>query len=229
MLLNILVPVYNEGENFENLYNEIKSKIHTNHKILVIYDFDQDNTLPVVGKFQKNNANLFLVKNFYGRGVLNALRTGFQSATSGPCLVIMGDLSDDLSIVDKMVEKYNQGYKIVCGSRYVRGGKQIGGPLVKKTFSKLAGISLHYLSGIKTRDITNNFKLYDKKLLDEITIESKGGFEIAMEITSKAFKKKYKICDIPTTWHDRTAGQSRFKLLKWLPLYLKWYFYALGW
>jgi hypothetical protein len=90
----------------------------------------------------------------------------------------------------------------------------------------LAGVSLHYLTGIPTHDVTNNFKLYDKSLLDEIPIQSTGGFEIAMEVTVKAFKKGCPICEIPTIWRDRTAGASRFKVWKWAPHYLRWYLYA---
>jgi dolichol-phosphate mannosyltransferase len=226
-LLNIIIPVYNEGENIGRLYQEIQSKIQTPHQIFVVYDFDEDNTLPVVQSVQRNDHRVVLIKNLYGRGVLNAIKSGFQSASVGPCLVVMGDLSDDLSVVDRMVEKYRQGFKVVCGSRYMKGGKQIGGPFLKRTLSRWAGLSLYYLSGVPTHDITNNFKLYDKALLDELIIESKGGFEVAMEITAKAFKNGYPICEIPATWHDRTAGQSRFRLWKWLPNYLKWYFYVI--
>jgi len=226
-LLNIVIPVYNEGENIGRLYQEIKSKVKTPHRILIIYDIDEDNTLPVVKALQMKDDRLILVKNIYGNGVLNAIKSGFKSVSNGPCLVVMGDLSDDLSMVDVMVEKYRQGFKVVCGSRYMKGGKQIGGPFLKRTLSRCAGLSLYYLFRVPTHDITNNFKLYDKSLLDELVIESQGGFEVAMEITVKAFKKGYLICEVPTTWHDRTAGESRFRLWKWLPYYLKWYFFAM--
>ncbi len=224
--LTIVIPVYNEGENIESVYREIKLKVTVDHRIHVIYDFDEDNTLPVVRALQRDDDRLVLIKNSMGRGVLNALKSGFRSAPPGPCLVVMGDLSDDLSVVPLMLKKFREGYKVVCGSRYMRGGRQIGGPLLKRTLSRCAGLSLYYLTGIPTHDVTNNFKLYDKGFLDEVTIESHGGFEVAMELTVKAFKKGYPICEVPTTWHDRSAGQSRFRLWKWMPHYLKWYVYA---
>ncbi len=227
-LLHIIIPVFNEGENIRRTHQEIKSKIRAPHQILIIYDFDEDNTLPVVRELQSMDAHLELVKNSSGRGVLNALKTGFGKVKSGPCLVVMGDLSDDLSNVNLMLDKYNQGFKVVCGSRYMKGGRQEGGPLLKRTLSRLAGVSLNWFFRFPVHDVTNNFKLYDKALIDEITIESTGGFELAIEITVKAFKKGYPICEIPTTWKDRTAGQSRFKLFKWLPHYLRWYLYAIG-
>jgi dolichol-phosphate mannosyltransferase len=227
LTLQIIVPVYNERDNFGELYRSIKKHVGTDHIIYVVYDFDEDDTIPVVRELQKLDERLVLVKNLYGPGVLNAIKTGFRSASAGPCLVVMADLSDDLSIVERMLEQYRRGFKVVCASRYMPGGQQIGGPVLKKTLSRFAGVSLRYLTGIPTHDVTNSFKLYDKSLLNETSIESKGGFEIAMELTVKAFKKRYPICEIPATWRDRTAGTSRFKLWKWAPHYLRWYVYAL--
>ncbi|MFZ2513029.1 MAG: glycosyltransferase [Candidatus Saccharimonadales bacterium] len=226
--LSIVIPVYNEGENFPALYKELESKIPVSRRTIVVYDFDEDTTVPVVKKYQKKDKDLILHKNTRGRGALNALLSGFDYVKSGPVLVVMADLSDDLTVVEAMYQKYISGADVVCGSRYMRGGRQIGGPLFKRTLSRVAGISLYYLRGLPTHDVTNNFKLYRKEMLETITIESTGGFEVAMEITVKAFRSGYKISEVPSTWRDRTAGEANFKLFKWLPSYLRWYFYAFG-
>jgi len=226
-LLHIITPVYNEGENFPALYEAVKKNIKTPHELVVVYDFDKDNTLPVAKKYAKKDKTLVLHKNGIGKGALNALKSGFNYVKQGPVLIIMADLSDDLSMVDAMYKKYLDGASVVCGSRYMKGGKQLGSPLLKRTLSRLAGVSLYWVRRLPTHDVTNNFKLYDKALLDSITIESKGGFEIAMEITVKAFRRKLEIVELPTTWRDRTAGESKFRLWAWLPSYLRWYFYAL--
>jgi hypothetical protein len=184
--------------------------------------------VPVVKKIAKKDKKVILHKNDIGRGPLNALKSGINYVKDGPLLIIMADLSDDLTNVDEMYKRYLEGASVICGSRYMKGGRQVGGPLLKRTTSRLAGVSLHWIRRVPTHDITNNFKLYDKALLDSITIESKGGFEIGMEITVKAFRKKLKISEIPTTWLDRTEGESNFKFWAWLPSYLYWYIYALG-
>lgn len=226
--LSIVTPVFNEGDNFPKLYSEITKKIKTPHTLIVVYDFDADDTVPVVKKYQKKDKNIILLKNNKGRGALNALLSGIEYVKSGPLLVIMADLSDDLSQVDAMVKLYDEGASVVCPSRYVKGGKVIGDPpLIKRTLSRLAGTSLYYIRRLPTHDVTNAFKLYDKKLIDQIKIESTGGFEIAMEITVKAFILGEKVVEIPTTWEDRTAGESKFKIWAWLPSYLRWYFYAM--
>jgi len=226
--LHIIIPVYNEGENIAKTLSEIESKITTPHTILIVYDFDEDNTLPIVNEIVRlqNSKNILLVKNGLGRGVLNAIRTGFDSVKEGAVLAVMADSSDNLSIVDSMFQKINQGYDIVCGSRYMKGGKQIGGPRLKRLLSMMIGISLHLLTNIPTHDVTNSFKMYRKSVLSDVEIESSGGFEIGMEIVVKAFFKGYKIAEIPSTWQDRVAGKSNFKLLNWSPGYLRWYLYA---
>ena len=60
-------------------------------------------------------------------------------------------------------------------------------------------------------------------MLKQFTIESTGGFEFALEVTVKAHRAGYRITELPTCWHDRTAGESRFRLFRWLPLYLRWF------
>lgn len=227
-LLHIITPVYNEADNFPALYKVIKKNVKTPYELIVVYDFDEDTTVPVVKKYARKDQSVKLLKNTIGRGALNALKSGFGYVKSGPVIITMADLSDDLSMVDAMYEKYVEGASIVCGSRYMKGGRQIGGPPLKRTLSRLAGVSLYELRRLPTHDVTNNFKLYDKALLSSITIESQGGFEVATEITVKAFRLGLPIVELPTTWHDRTAGEASFRLWQWLPSYLHWYFYAWG-
>lgn len=224
--LGIIIPVYNEAENIALTLTAIEEKVSTPHSIYILYDFEEDTTLPQVKKFSTQSTQIRCVRNLTP-GVVNAIKTGLTVAREPCLLVTMADLSDDYSIVDSMCRKMDEGYDIVCASRYMRGGKQLGGPFLKKTLSRLASLSLKVLSGIPTHDVTNSFKLYRKTLIDSITLESSGGFEIGMEIVVKAFLKGYKIAEIPSVWTDRQHGKSRFKLLKWAPNYLKWYFLAL--
>lgn len=223
-LIDIVVPVYNEGKNIEQLFDRISKDIKTDINLIVVYDFDEDDTVPEVIKLKNNyRFEIKLEKNIYGRGALNAMKTGFQKSTSDIVLVVMADLSDSLEIVDKMYDKINYGFDIVCGSRYMKDGKQIGGPLLKRIFSRIAGVSLHYLIRIPTHDVTNSFKMYSRKVLENIQIESNGGFEIGMEITIKAYIKGYKVTEIPSSWQDRENGESKFQMWKWMPKYIKWY------
>ena len=108
----------------------------------------------------------------------------------------MADGSDDLSSINGMYGLFCQGFHIVCASRYMRNGSQIGGDLVKKYLSYLAGLSLYYLTSLPTHDATNSFKLYTKKVIDQISIESNGGFEIGIEILVKSHALNLAISEV---------------------------------
>lgn len=79
--------------------------------------------------------------------------------------------------------------------------------------------------GIPTHDIANAFKMYRKKAIDSIDIQTKG-FEVSMEIPLKVYFLGFKITEVPTIWRERTKGKSNFKILKLLPDYIKLYIWA---
>jgi len=222
--LSIVIPVYNEGENVVPTLRGVVERTHSRPlEVLVVHDFDEDTTVPVVKRLQAELPQLRLHRNTLGRGVLNAMKSGLRAARAPYVLITMGDGSDEAEDIDKMYALARAGADVVAGSRYMRGGRQLGGPLLKRSMSRAAGLSLHWLGGVPVHDATSNFRLYSKRLLNQVTIESTGGFELGIELTVKAHLLGMKVAEVPTTWRDRTAGQSRFQLWQWLPRYLKWY------
>ena len=222
-VLDIVLPVYHEQENLPKAIAQIERWVPPPYRVLVVYDYEEDPTVPVARELSRTRPYLQLVRNHEGRGVIGALKTGVAVAETGPVMVMMADLSDDLSIVPRMLELYRTGYHVVCPSRYMPGGQQLGGPRLKRFLSRLAGCSAYWLRGFPTHDITNNFRLYSGSMLKQFTIESTGGFEFALEVTVKAHRAGYRITELPTCWRDRTTGESRFRLFRWLPLYLRWF------
>jgi len=221
--------VYNEAENMPKLLERLAADVRTPFELSVIYDRDDDTTLLALENVDaRYHFTIRRVKNRYGHGALHAVMTGLEAADGIAAAVIMADLADDLTIVDQMYRLIvEDGYDLAAGSRYMPGGRQIGGPALKGMLSRLAGKTLHILTGIPTCDVTNNFKMYRTSMLRDIRIESRAGFEIAMELTVKAYARGYRITEIPSVWRDRSAGVSRFRLWKWMPYYLRWYWYAL--
>lgn len=220
------MPVYNEGEVITTTISRVETSVKPPHELLIVYDMDADTTISPVLKLQKKYPNVKLIKNIYGRGALNALKTGLKKATGKAVCVMMADLTDDPKVLNRMMEKFDQGYDVIAASRYMRGGHQIGGPFLKQLMSKTAGISLHYLVSLPTHDATNSFRLYSKRFLEKTQIESDGGFELALELTLKAYFRGYRVTEVPTTW-TYLAKESRFFIRKWLPKYLKWYLWAI--
>jgi len=222
--LSVVIPVYNEGENVVATLRGVVEKTQTRPlEVLVVHDFDEDTTVPVVKRMQAEMPELRLHRNTLGRGALNAMKSGLRAARAPYVLITMGDGSDDPADIDPMYRLARAGADVVAGSRYIRGGRQVGGPLLKRTMSRTAGLSLHWLGGLPVHDATSNFRLYSKRLLNQVTIESRGGFELGLELTVKAYRLGLQVAEVPTTLRDRTAGQSRFRMWEWLPRYLHWY------
>lgn len=221
--LSIVLPVYNEGGNIGKQIEEIEKKLKYDHEILVVYDFDEDTTIPYVLKLQNKYPTLRLIKNTFGRGVIGAVKTGFKKFKGDAAVVMPADLADDPSTVNKMFAKIISGYDIVCATRYSKGGKKMGGGVLKTTLSRLAGLASPILLGIATTDIANGFKIYKRQVLSSIEIESTGGWEYSCELVIKAHYKGFRIGEVATIWRDRTSGKSKFKLAKWLPKYVRWY------
>jgi dolichol-phosphate mannosyltransferase len=225
--LTVVVPVYNEGENFRSWYDEAKKHLPSDAVVRIVYDFAEDDTLPVAEELRASGAPIESLPN-RKRGVLEALKTGLRSVEHGPVVVSMADLSDDLAVIPRMLNAYRDGATVVVPSRYMRGGQQLGGPWLKGQLSRWGGVSLYHLAGFPVHDATNSFRLYDSEFLRSIEFESTGGFELGFEITVKAWMAGRSVVELPCTWRGRVRGESRFALHKWLPLYARLWMRALG-
>ena len=224
--LSVVMPVYNEGEAVAPVVRALVAAIHVPCEVLIVYDFDGDTTVPVVRALSGELPQVKPLRNDLGRGVLNAMKAGIAAAGAPYVLISMADGSDEPHVVDSMVRLADGGADVVAASRYMKGGHQIGGPLLKRLMSRTAGMSLHWFAGVPIHDPTNNFKLYSRRFLDSVTIESAAGFELALELSVKATLAGRSLAEVPTTWRDRTEGKSNFKLREWLPHYLHWYIAA---
>ncbi len=223
-VVSVVLPVYNESQNIVPCLNKLESALRDEpHEILVCYDFEGDTTLPAIASMPERPASVRLVKNDLGRGVAFALQAGFDAARGDVVVSTMADLSDPPEVIPAMAAKIRAGADVVSGSRYMKGGSQQGGPLLKRTLSRIAGVSLWHVAGVGTHDATTNFRAYSAKFLSNHPIESTAGFEVALELTTKAQRDGARVDEVPSSWHDRTAGESRFNLKKWLPKYLYWY------
>lgn len=227
-LISLVIPVFNEADNIVPLLSALKSSVESDHETMLVYDFDEDTTLPPARSFASEYPELRLVHNTLGPGVLNALKAGFAASNGDVVIVTMADLSDDVSQIDTLGELTRGGAAVVAGSRYMQGGAQIGGPALKSLLSRVAGLSLRWLTRIGTHDATNNYKAYSREFVDEVAIESGSGFELGVELTTKAHLMGFEVTEIPTTWRDRTEGESRFQVMKWMPSYLRWYLLCIG-
>jgi len=197
-------------------------------EVLVIVDSPDDTTVPVAEQYGQKEPRLRCLVNTYGRGPANAIRFGIDAATAPVVVVTMADGCDDARQIDELVRLVERGVAVAAASRYMPGGQQVGGPLLKATLSRLAGRSLRTLAHVGTRDATNSFKAYSTEFVRQVGIDSRSGFEIGIELTAKAKRLRLPVAEIPTIWLDRQAGMSNFKVAKWVPSYVRWYRFAFG-
>jgi dolichol-phosphate mannosyltransferase len=220
------MPAYNEGSYIKLTLARVLKYVESDFECLVIVDSTDDSTIPFVEEFQSIDPRFRIVINDLIPGPAGAIKKGIRTAVGKTVVIVTGDGSDDLQQVDQLYSLIERGVSVAVASRYMKGGQLVGAPFLKSFLSKMAGKSLYYFARIGTKDATNNFKAYSKDLLNSIEIESQHGFEIGLEITTKAKIKKMRIAEIPTIWIERTENESNFPLWKSLPKYLKWYIWA---
>ena len=185
--------------------------------MLVVVDSADDSTVPVVAEYARKEPRLRCLVNTYGRGPANAIRYGIDAAAAPVAVVTMADGCDDPRQIDDLARLVDRGVAVAAASRYMPGGQQVGGPLLKGLLSRTAGRSLALFARIGTRDATNSFKAYSTEFVRQVGIDSRAGFEIGIELTAKARRMRLPVAEIPTIWLDRQAGMSNFKSLSGYP------------
>jgi dolichol-phosphate mannosyltransferase len=226
--VSVVIPAYNEGENIVSVLERLSEAVLLPCEILVVVDDAADTTKPVVELLAEREPRLRCLVNDYGRGPANAIRYGIDHVTTPVAVVTMADGCDDVRQIDDLVRLVERGVAVAAASRYMAGGQQVGGPLLKGKMSEVAGRSLRLLARVGTRDATNSFKAYSTAFVRAVGIDSRDGFEIGIELTAKAKRLGLPIAEIPTIWLDRQEGLSNFRVAAWLPKYLRWYRFAFG-
>jgi dolichol-phosphate mannosyltransferase len=226
--VSVVVTAYNEGEAIVTCLDRILEAVSLPSEVLVVYDTPDDTTAKFVERYAENEPRVVPTLNTYGRGPARAIRYGIDHARADVVVVTMADGCDDPAQIDQLARLVERGVVVAAASRYARGGQQVGGPAMKGFLSRLAGVTLHLFARVGTRDATNSFKAYSADFVRRVGIESDAGFEVGLELVAKARRLRLPIAEVPTIWLDRSFGVSNFKLVKWLPKYLRWYRFAFG-
>jgi glycosyltransferase involved in cell wall biosynthesis len=223
--IDIVIPVYNEGRNILGALKSLRDSVRTPFRVLICYDRDDDDTLPALHDPVARACEIVLVRN-RSRGAHAAILSGFRASSAPAVLVFPADDTCNAPIVDRMVALCDDGCAIVAASRFMPGGSMRGCPWLKALLVRTSAFTLHRFAGIPTHDPSNGFRLFSRRVLEQIVIESSQGFTYSIELLVKAHRLGWRICQVPAQWFERTQGESRFRVLKWLPAYLRWYGYA---
>ncbi len=225
--LDIIIPVYNEGANILRTLRSLIHAVQTPFRVLICYDREDDDTLTAI----RDNGDTLGALTFEfvrnrGRGAHGAVLTGFAASEATFALVMMADDDYNAGIIDAMTTKAATGCDVVCASRFMPGGGMVGCPWLKAVLVRSGNFTLYHFARLPTRDATNGFRLFARRVVDEIVVESDRGFSYSIELLVKCHRLRWRIGEVPAQWFERTHGASRFQVMRWLPAYLRWYFYA---
>jgi glycosyltransferase involved in cell wall biosynthesis len=222
--LSILLPVRDEAINIPIMLKLLKAVVETPYEVLIIYDSPNDNSIAATEAIQPAYPNLRLIFNDHGRGILNALRKGFQSAKGQYVLVSCVDEVCPLLVIDDMVALLSQGCDLVSGTRYAYGGRRLGGSILGTLLSTAANM-LFCLFGSVLTDTTTGFKMFRHSCFERLNLNSQPvGWVAAFEIGIKAQLIGLKLGEVPILSVDRLyGGQSTFQAAPWLFEYVKWF------
>lgn len=225
--LDIVVPVYNEGRNILATLGALRDHMRTSARILICYDRPDDDTLNTIKANPARVEGLAIefVRN-PGRGAHGAIMAGFAASRAPFVMVYPADDDFNGAIVDAMVGKAEAGADIVCASRFIPGGCMVGCPWLKASLVRTAAFTLYNVARLPTHDPTSGFRLFSRRVIDRIAVESDSGFCYSIELLVKCHRLGWPVAEVPAQWFERTKGASRFRVINWLPAYLRWYGYA---
>mgnify|MGYP001419299043 FL=1 len=216
MKLSIVIPAYNEEESITETIDQIEeafSKVTIDHEIFIVNDNSKDNTLQVLEQLAQKYPSLKYETNLGPNGFGYAVRYGLERY-SGDCVaVMMADLSDSpYDLIRYYTTMVEGNYDCVFGSRFIKGGKVIDYPWIKKIINRIANFIIRIVMRIKYNDTTNAFKLYKREVIDGVKPILSPHFNLTIELPLKAIIRGFSYTVVPNSWTNRKYGVSKLKI-----------------
>ena len=162
--ISIIVPVFNEENNIQPLYNELsKILIDTRYELIFVNDGSTDNSVVEICRLLENNNRIKLIDFSRNFGHEAATSAGVDYANGDAAIILDADLQDPPSLIPKMVKLWQEGYDVVYGVRESRDSETF----LKKMTSKLFYRCVRLLVDIKIPVDTGDFRLIDRKVIND--------------------------------------------------------------
>ena len=220
-MLSIIVPVRNETDSLEDIFNYFtKNLIEEDYEVLIINDFSEDDTLFKAKQLIERNVN-FKVFDNKKKGLGGAINLGIANVSGDFVTIMMADRSDDIEDLKKYYKLIkSENLDAVLGSRFLKDSKVSDYPIQKLILNRIFNFFVSLIFFNKYNDYTNAFKIYKKKVLLEIMPLISESFNIFLEIPLKIISRNYKYKIIPINWMGRKKGKSKFKIKELRSKYL---------
>ncbi|RMH62234.1 MAG: polyprenol monophosphomannose synthase [Calditrichaeota bacterium] len=222
----IVIPTYNEKDNVKRLVADIhfyQPEVH----ILFVDDNSPDGTADIIRDIQKENDRIHLLERPGKMGLGSAYLAGFKYALSRGYDFIFemdADFSHDPKEIPAFLKNIEEN-DLVLGSRYIKGVNVVNWPLRRLLLSYFANVYTRLATGLPVRDATGGFKCFRREVLESIDFKEikSNGYAFQIELTFRAWKKGFRIKEIPIIFIDRVAGVSKLsKSIMWEAIFLVW-------
>ncbi|MCX6136213.1 MAG: polyprenol monophosphomannose synthase [Ignavibacteriales bacterium] len=208
----VIVPTYNEADNIELLIAEVLKQSPI-LQMLIVDDGSPDHTAEIVKRVQSTNDRVHLLERPRKMGLGTAYVAGFKYAIANTYDFVFemdADFSHNPEKLPVMLEQMKQ-FDLVIGSRYISGVNVVNWPLKRLLLSYFANIYTRVITGMPVHDATAGFKCYKRTVLETIKLDAiiSNGYAFQIETNFRAWKKGFKLKEIPITFVDRRVGVSK--------------------
>ena len=220
-MLSIIVPVRDESDNIDNIYNYYSKNLNNiSYEVLIINDFSKDDTMEQAYSLNQKDDN-FKVFDNKKKGLGGAINLGIKKASGNYIAIMMADQSDD---INDLINYFNiiesEKLDAVFGSRFLKNSKVTEYPMQKLILNRIFNFFVSVIFWNKYNDYTNAFKIYKKNVLLEIMPLVSESFNIFLEIPLKIISRNYTYKIISINWMGRKKGKSKFKIKELRSKYL---------
>jgi len=212
----VIVPTYNEAENLEKLIAAIRAQPGA-FEITIVDDNSPDGTGQLAEKIAASDPAIHVLHRSGKLGLGTAYVEGFKYALRNGVEAVIemdADFSHDPNELPNFIARINEGADLVIGSRYVNGVRVLNWSFKRLLLSKLATLYVDIVTGMGGElitDATAGFKCYRRTVLESIDLDRihSNGYAFQIEMKYRAYKKGFKLAEIPITFNDRHVGQSK--------------------
>jgi glycosyltransferase involved in cell wall biosynthesis len=214
MQVTVIVPTYNESENIEPLVTQLLS-LPVAPRVIIVDDNSPDGTGVIADRLAAEcNGRVEVIHRAGKLGLGTAYIAGFKRALAGGADLICtmdADFSHSPRFIPQMVVKIEEGYDLVIGSRYVRGGGTIGCTLSRKLLSWGANALAHLLLGLQARDTTAGFRCYRREVLAKLDLDEikASGYSFLIEMLYRVQQMGWRVGEVPIIFENRRLGRSK--------------------
>jgi dolichol-phosphate mannosyltransferase len=223
MKLSVIIPAHNEEGSVQSTVAGLTAELDPegiDFELIVVDDASTDRTAAIVARMAEADPRVRCVQSPYRNGFGFAVRAGLEQFTGDAVAIVMADGSDNPKDLVAYYRLLLAGYDCAFGSRFVRGGRRDGYPLLKMVINRVVNTAIRLVFGHGYNDTTNAFKAYRREVIENIQPLISQHFNLTVEMPLKAIVRGHSYATVPITWTNRSAGDSKLRLTEMGSRYL---------